>query len=191
MVIDKDFSEPLIPKDDINNLESYYENFMCLSNEFVINLKENPENEKNEKIFNFLFKNIKKIDKSIKNLFEKENDNYLEKIKLISFNISNKCDELIKKIQNKEDFNNKNSFLNKANELKEITKEINSIVSRKILKITNDFLTTKKIEESNNNNNVNNNENNNNINNKMKGEFILIIFCIFCTMLLGYFILFK
>jgi len=190
MVIDKDFSEPLIPKDDINNLESYYENFMCLSNEFVINLKENPENEKNEKIFNFLFKNIKKIDKSIKNLFEKENDNYLEKIKLISFNISNKCDELIKKIQNTEDFNNKNSFLNKANELKEITKEINSIVSRKILKLTNDFLTTKKIENNNNTNN-NNNENNNNINNKMKGEFILIIFCIFCTMLLGYFILFK
>ena len=187
MVIDKDFSEPLIPKDDLNNLESYYENFMCLSNEFEMNLKENPQNEKNEKIFNFLFKNIKKIDTSIQKLLDNENDNYLEKIKLISFNISTKCDELLTKINNKEDFDNKNLFINKTNELKEITKEINSNVSRKILKLTNNIFKNKNnIQEINNNNN-----NNNNNNEKIKCEYFLIIFCIFCTMLLAYFILFK
>ena len=187
MVIDKDFSEPLIPKDDLNNLESYYENFMCLSNEFEMNLKENPQNEKNEKIFNFLFKNIKKIDTSIQKLLDNENDNYLEKIKLISFNISTKCDELLTKINNKEDFDNKNLFINKTNELKEITKEINSNVSRKILKLTNNIFKNKNnIHEINNNNN-----NNNNNNEKIKCEYFLIIFCIFCTMLLAYFILFK
>ena len=187
MVIDKDFSEPLIPKDDLNNLESYYENFMCLSNEFEMNLKENPQNEKNEKIFNFLFKNIKKIDTSIQKLLDNENDNYLEKIKLISFNISTKCDELLTKINNKEDFDNKNLFINKTNELKEITKEINSNVSRKILKLTNNIFKNKNnIQEINNNNN-----NNNNNNEKIKCEYFLIIFCIFCTILLAYFILFK
>ena len=187
MVIDKDFSEPLISKDDLNNLESYYENFMCLSNEFEMNLKENPQNEKNEKIFNFLFKNIKKIDTSIQKLLDNENDNYLEKIKLISFNISTKCDELLTKINNKEDFDNKNLFINKTNELKEITKEINSNVSRKILKLTNNIFKNKNnIQEINNNNN-----NNNNNNEKIKCEYFLIIFCIFCTILLAYFILFK
>ena len=185
MVIDKDFSEPLIPKDDLNNLESYYENFMCLSNEFEINLKENPQNEKNEEIFNFLFKNIKKIDTSIQKLLDNENDNYLEKIKLISFNISTKCDELLTKINNKEDFDNKNLFINKTNELKEITKEINSNVSRKILKLTNNIFKNK-----NNIQEINNNNNNNNNNEKIKCEYFLIIFCIFCTILLAYFILF-
>ena len=189
MVIDKDFSEPLIPKDDLNNLESYYENFMCLSNEFEINLKENPQNEKNQKIFNFLFKNIKKIEFSIQKLLENENDNFLEKIKLISFNISTKCDEILTKIQNKENFENKNFFINKTNELKEISKEINSNVSRKILKLTNNFF--EKKNQFNNNFNNNNNDNNNNNNNKIKCEYFLIFFCIFCSLLLAYFILFK
>ena len=80
-------------------------------------------------------------------------DDDFQKIKLISFNVSNKCEEIFKKIdsiEKKHSSDNKLENLNiieEAANLRQISKKINQDVSIKILKATNQLFNFERYNE--------------------------------------------
>ena len=97
--INEDLGIPLIDKEDpMNLLQSEYENFMFSSNEFETNYLNLTHEKIKESLLN-LTDTVNNINKIISIVLDKEkNDEDFQKIKLISFNVSDKCDEIFNKI---------------------------------------------------------------------------------------------
>ena len=152
--INEDLGIPLIDKEDpMNLLQSEYENFMFSANEFETNYLQLSYDKIKESLSN-LTDTVNNINKIISIVLDKEkNDEDFQKIKLISFNVSDKCDEIfnkIDKIEKKNSSDNKLENLNiieEAGKLKQRSKKINQEVSIKILKITNQLFNFEKYNE--------------------------------------------
>ena len=145
---------PLIDKEDpIHILDKEYENFMYSANQFEYNiLKVSYEKIKDSLIK--LSDTVNNINRIILEILGK-NENYdddFQKIKLISFNVSGKCEEIYNKISQLE----KNFYQNKleklkinelAENLKQKSKIINKDVCIRILKVNNQLFNFEKYEE--------------------------------------------
>ncbi len=145
---------PLIDKEDpIHILDKEYENFMYSANQFEYNILKVSQ----EKIKDSLIKltdTVNNINRIILEILGK-NENYdddFQKIKLISFNVSGKCEEIYNKISQLE----KNFYQNKleklkinelAENLKQKSKIINKDVCIRILKVNNQLFNFEKYEE--------------------------------------------
>ena len=145
---------PLIDKEvPIHILDKEYENFMYSANQFEYNILKVSQ----EKIKDSLIKltdTVNNINRIILEILGK-NENYdddFQKIKLISFNVSGKCEEIYNKICQLE----KNFYQNKleklkinelAENLKQISKIINKDVCIRILKVNNQLFNFEKYEE--------------------------------------------
>ena len=145
---------PLIDKEDpIHILDKEYENFMYSANQFEYNILKVSQ----EKIKDSLIKltdTVNNINRIILEILGK-NENYdddFQKIKLISFNVSGKCEEIYNKICQLE----KNFYQNKleklkinelAENLKQKSKIINKDVCIRILKVNNQLFNFEKYEE--------------------------------------------
>ena len=145
---------PLIDKEDpIHILDKEYENFMYSANQFEYNILK----VSHEKIKDSLIKltdTVNNINRIILEILGK-NENYdddFQKIKLISFNVSGKCEEIYNKISQLE----KNFYQNKleklkinelAENLKQKSKIINKDVCIRILKVNNQLFNFEKYEE--------------------------------------------
>ena len=152
--INEDLGIPLIDKEDpMNLLQSDYENFMFSANEFETNYLQLSYDKIKESLSN-LTDTVNKINKIMSIILEKEkNDDDFQKIKLISFNVSDKCEEIFKKIdkiEKKNSSDNKLENLNiieEAGNLKQMSKKINQEVSIKILKATNQLFNFERYNE--------------------------------------------
>ena len=145
---------PLIDKEDpIHILDKEYENFMYSANQFEYKILKVSQ----EKIKDSLIKltdTVNNINRIILEILGK-NENYdddFQKIKLISFNVSGKCEEIYNKICQLE----KNFYQNKleklkinelAENLKQKSKIINKDVCIRILKVNNQLFNFEKYEE--------------------------------------------
>ena len=150
----EEIGTPLIDKEDpFHILDNEYENFMFSANQFEYNILKLSH----EKIKDSLIKladTVNNINRIILTILSK-NDNYdddFQKIKLISFNVSGKCEEIYNKISQLE----KNFFQNKlenlkinelAENLKQKSKIINKDVCIRILKVNNQLFNFEKYEE--------------------------------------------
>ena len=146
---------PLIDKEDpIHILDNEYENFMYSANQFEINIVKSPHEKIKESLIN-ITDTVNNINQIISKILEKQNnkDDDFQKIKLISFNVSGKCEEIYKTIEKNFSSENQleNDLFEQAENLKQINKNINQDVSIKILKATNQLFNfeqyTKELEE--------------------------------------------
>ena len=146
---------PLIDKEDpIHILDNEYENFMYSANQFEINIVKSPHEKIKESLIN-ITDTVNNINQIISKILEKQNnkDDDFQKIKLISFNVSGKCEEIYKTIEKHFSSENQleNDLFEQAENLKQISKNINQDVSIKILKATNQLFNfeqyTKELEE--------------------------------------------
>ena len=146
---------PLIDKEDpIHILDNEYENFMYSANQFEINIVKSPHEKIKESLIN-ITDTVNNINQIISKILEKQNnkDDDFQKIKLISFNVSGKCEEIYKTIEKNYSSENQleNDLFEQAENLKQISKNINQDVSIKILKATNQLFNfeqyTKELEE--------------------------------------------
>lgn len=146
---------PLIDKEDpIHILDNEYENFMYSANQFEINIVKSPHEKIKESLIN-ITDTVNNINQIISKILEKQNnkDDDFQKIKLISFNVSGKCEEIYKTIEKNFSSENQleNDLFEQAENLKQISKNINQDVSIKILKATNQLFNfeqyTKELEE--------------------------------------------
>ena len=152
--INEDLGIPLIDKEDpMNLLQTEYENFMFSANECETNYLQ-LSYDKIKEALSKLTDTVNNINKIITIVLEKEkNDDDFQKIKLISFNVSNKCEEIFKKIdsiEKKHSSDNKLENLNiieEAANLRQISKKINQEVSIKILKATNQLFNFERYNE--------------------------------------------
>ena len=152
--INEDLGIPLIDKEDpMNLLQSEYESFMFSANECETNYLQ-LSYDKIKEALSKLTDTVNNINKIISIVLEKEkNDDDFQKIKLISFNVSNKCEEIFKKIdtiEKKHSSDNKLENLNiieEAANLRQISKKINQEVSIKILKATNQLFNFERYNE--------------------------------------------
>ena len=145
---------PLIDKEDpIHILDNEYENFMYSANQFEINIVKSPHEKIKESLIN-ITDTVNNINQIISKILEKQNnkDDDFQKIKLISFNVSGKCEEIYNKICQLE----KNFYQNKleklkinelAENLKQKSKIINKDVCIRILKVNNQLFNFEKYEE--------------------------------------------
>ena len=127
---------------------------MYSANQFEYNILKVSQ----EKIKDSLIKltdTVNNINRIILEILGK-NENYdddFQKIKLISFNVSGKCEEIYKTIEKNFSSENQleNDLFEQAENLKQISKNINQDVSIKILKATNQSFNfeqyTKELEE--------------------------------------------
>ena len=152
--INKEIERPLIDKEDpIHILDNEYENFMYLANQFECNILKVAH----EKIKDSLIKltdTVNNINQIISKILDKGQnyDDDFQKIKLISFNVYGKCEEIYNKISQLENnfYKNKLENLNineLAENLKHISKNINKDVCIKILKVNNQLFNFEKYEE--------------------------------------------
>lgn len=146
---------PLIDKEDpIHILDNEYENFMYSANQFEINIVKSPHEKIKESLIN-ITDTVNNINQIISKILEKKNnkDDDFQKIKLISFNVSGKCEEIYKTIEKNFSSENQleNDLFEQAENLKQISKNLNQDVSIKILKATNQLFNfekyTKELEE--------------------------------------------
>jgi hypothetical protein len=146
---------PLIDKEDpIHILDNEYENFMYSANQFEINIVKSPHEKIKESLIN-ITDTVNNINQIISKILENQNnkDDDIQKIKLISFNVSGKCEEIYKTIEKNFSSENQleNDLFEQAENLKQISKNINQDVSIKILKATNQLFNvekyTKELEE--------------------------------------------
>jgi hypothetical protein len=146
---------PLIDKEDpIHILDNEYENFMYSANQFEINIVKSPHEKIKESLIN-ITDTVNNINQIISKILEKQNnkDDDFQKIKLISFNVSGKCEEIYKTIEKNFSSENQleNDLFEQAENLKQISKNLNQDVSIKILKATNQLFNfekyTKELEE--------------------------------------------
>ncbi len=146
---------PLIDKEDpIHILDNEYENFMYSANQFEINIVKSPHEKIKESLIN-ITDTVNNINQIISKILENQNnkDDDFQKIKLISFNVSGKCEEIYKTIEKNFSSENQleNDLFEQAENLKQISKNINQDVSIKILKATNQLFNfekyTKELEE--------------------------------------------
>ncbi len=146
---------PLIDKEDpIHILDNEYENFMYSANQFEINIVKSPHEKIKESLIN-ITDTVNNINQIISKILENQNnkDDDFQKIKLISFNVSGKCEEIYKTIEKNYSSENQleNDLFEQAENLKQISKNINQDVSIKILKATNQLFNfekyTKELEE--------------------------------------------
>ena len=146
---------PLIDKEDpIHILDNEYENFMYSANQFEINIVKSPHEKIKESLIN-ITDTVNNINQIISKILEKQNnkDDDFQKIKLISFNVSGKCEEIYKTIEKHFSSENQleNDLFEQAENLKQISKNLNQDVSIKILKATNQLFNfekyTKELEE--------------------------------------------
>ena len=152
--INEEMGIPLIDKEDpIHNLENEYEKFMYSANQFEINIVKSPHEKIKESLIN-ITDTVNNLNQIISTILEKEkNDDDFQKIKLISFNVSGKCEEIYKTIEKNFSSENQleNDLFEQAENLKQISKNLNQDVSIKILKATNQLFNfekyTKELEE--------------------------------------------
>ena len=142
---------PLIDKEDpIHILDNEYENFMYSANQFEINIVKSPHEKIKESLIN-ITDTVNNINQIISKILEKQNnkDDDFQKIKLISFNVSGKCEEIYKTIEKNFSSENQleNDLFEQAENLKQISKNINQDVSIKILKATNQLFNFEKYTE--------------------------------------------
>jgi hypothetical protein len=146
---------PLIDKEDpIHILDNEYENFMYSANQFEINIVKSPHEKIKESLIN-ITDTVNNINQIISKILEKQNnkDDDFQKIKLIFFNVSGKCEEIYKTIEKNFSSENQleNDLFEQAENLKQISKNLNQDVSIKILKATNQLFNfekyTKELEE--------------------------------------------
>ena len=146
---------PLIDKEDpIHILDNEYENFMYSANQFEINIVKSPHEKIKESLIN-ITDTVNNINQIISKILEKQNnkDDDFQKIKLISFNVSGKCEEIYKTIEKNFSSENQleNDLFEQAENLKQISKNLNQDVSIKILNATNQLFNfekyTKELEE--------------------------------------------
>ena len=152
--INEEMGIPLIDKEDpIHNLENEYEKFMYSANQFESNIF-NLSYEKIKESLKNITDTVNNLNQIISTILDKEkNDDDFQKIKLISFNVSNKCEEIYNKVDKFE----KNSsseiklenlnIIEEAENLKQISKNINHDVSIKILKANNQLFNFEKYNE--------------------------------------------
>ncbi len=152
--INEEMGIPLIDKEDpIHILENEYEKFMYSANQFESNIF-NLSYEKIKESLTNITDTVNNLNQIISKILEKEkNDDDFQKIKLISFNVSNKCEEIYNKVDKFE----KNSsseiklenlnIIEKAENLKQMSKNINHDVSIKILKANNQLFNFEKYNE--------------------------------------------
>ena len=152
--INEEMGIPLIDKEDpIHILENEYEKFMYSANQFESNIF-NLSYEKIKESLTNITDTVNNLNQIISTILEKEkNDDDFQKIKLISFNVSNKCEEIYNKVDKFE----KNSsseiklenlnIIEEAENLKQMSKNINHDVSIKILKANNQLFNFEKYNE--------------------------------------------
>ena len=152
--INEEMGIPLIDKEDpIHNLENEYEKFMYSANQFESNIF-NLSYEKIKESLKNITDTVNNLNQIISTILDKEkNDDDFQKIKLISFNVSNKCEEIYNKVDKFE----KNSsseiklenlnIIEEAANLRQISKKINQEVSIKILKATNQLFNFERYNE--------------------------------------------
>ena len=152
--INEEMGIPLIDKEDpIHNLENEYEKFMYSANQFESNIF-NLSYEKIKESLKNITDTVNNLNQIISTILDKEkNDDDFQKIKLISFNVSNKCEEIYNKVDKFE----KNSsseiklenlnIIEEAENLKQMSKNINHDVSIKILKANNQLFNFEKYNE--------------------------------------------
>ena len=152
--INEEMGIPLIDKEDpIHILENEYEKFMYSANQFESNIF-NLSYEKIKESLKNITDTVNNLNQIISTILDKEkNDDDFQKIKLISFNVSNKCEEIYNKVDKFE----KNSsseiklenlnIIEEAENLKQMSKNINHDVSIKILKANNQLFNFEKYNE--------------------------------------------
>ena len=122
-------------------------------------------NQFESNIFNLSYEKIKEsltnitdtvnnLNQIISTILEKEkNDDDFQKIKLISFNVSNKCEEIYNKVDKFEKSSSSEiklenlNIIEEAENLKQMSKNINHDVSIKILKANNQLFNFEKYNE--------------------------------------------
>ena len=127
---------------------------MYSANQFEINIVKSPHEKIKESLIN-ITDTVNNINQIISKILENQNnkDDDFQKIKLISFNVSGKCEEIYKTIEKNYSSENQleNDLFEQAENLKQISKNINQDVSIKILKATNQLFNfekyTKELEE--------------------------------------------
>ena len=152
--INEEMGIPLIDKEDpIHNLENEYEKFMYSANQFESNIF-NLSYEKIKESLKNITDTVNNLNQIISTILDKEkNDDDFQKIKLISFNVSNKCEEIYNKVDKFEKSSSSEiklenlNIIEEAENLKQISKNINHDVSIKILKANNQLFNFEKYNE--------------------------------------------
>ena len=152
--INEEMGIPLIDKEDpIHNLENEYEKFMYSANQFESNIF-NLSYEKIKESLKNITDTVNNLNQIISTILEKEkNDDDFQKIKLISFNVSNKCEEIYNKVDKFEKSSSSEiklenlNIIEEAENLKQMSKNINHDVSIKILKANNQLFNFEKYNE--------------------------------------------
>ena len=152
--INEEMGIPLIDKEDpIHILENEYEKFMYSANQFESNIF-NLSYEKIKESLTNITDTVNNLNQIISTILEKEkNDDDFQKIKLISFNVSNKCEEIYNKVDKFEKSSSSEiklenlNIIEKAENLKQMSKNINHDVSIKILKANNQLFNFEKYNE--------------------------------------------
>ena len=152
--INEEMGIPLIDKEDpIHILENEYEKFMYSANQFESNIF-NLSYEKIKESLTNITDTVNNLNQIISKILEKEkNDDDFQKIKLISFNVSNKCEEIYNKVDKFEKSSSSEiklenlNIIEKAENLKQMSKNINHDVSIKILKANNQLFNFEKYNE--------------------------------------------
>ena len=146
--INEEMGIPLIDKEDpIHILENEYEKFMYSANQF-------ESYEKIKESLTNITDTVNNLNQIISTILEKEkNDDDFQKIKLISFNVSNKCEEIYNKVDKFEKSSSSEiklenlNIIEEAENLKQMSKNINHDVSIKILKANNQLFNFEKYNE--------------------------------------------
>ena len=152
--INEEMGIPLIDKEDpIHILENEYEKFMYSANQFESNIF-NLSYEKIKESLTNITDTVNNLNQIISTILEKEkNDDDFQKIKLISFNVSNKCEEIYNKVDKFEKSSSSEiklenlNIIEEAENLKQMSKNINHDVSIKILKANNQLFNFEKYNE--------------------------------------------
>ena len=152
--INEEMGIPLIDKEDpIHILENEYEKFMYSANQFESNIF-NLSYEKIKESLKNITDTVNNLNQIISTILEKEkNDDDFQKIKLISFNVSNKCEEIYNKVDKFEKSSSSEiklenlNIIEEAENLKQMSKNINHDVSIKILKANNQLFNFEKYNE--------------------------------------------
>ena len=152
--INEEMGIPLIDKEDpIHILENEYEKFMYFANQFELNIF-NLSYEKIKESLTNITDTVNNLNQIISKILEKEkNDDDFQKIKLISFNVSNKCEEIYNKVDKFEKSSSSEiklenlNIIEEAENLKQMSKNINHDVSIKILKANNQLFNFEKYNE--------------------------------------------
>ena len=152
--INEEMGIPLIDKEDpIHILENEYEKFMYSANQFESNIF-NLSYEKIKESLTNITDTVNNLNQIISKILEKEkNDDDFQKIKLISFNVSNKCEEIYNKVDKFEKSSSSEiklenlNIIEEAENLKQMSKNINHDVSIKILKANNQLFNFEKYNE--------------------------------------------